>query len=105
MTREWYVYILQCSDASYYTGISSDPMARLAEHNEGGEHHAYTFPRRPVRLVWVEGFPERQAALDREHQIKGWSRVKKAALIRGDWERVHTIVSDERRRRETSRGT
>ena len=100
MIREWYVYILECADDSFYTVMSSDPLARLTEHNPGLEPSAYTFTRGPVRLVCVEGFPERQAALDNEHQIKGWSRAKKAALIRGDWERVQTIVSDERRRRD-----
>ena len=100
MPREWYVYILECADGTFYTGMSSDPMVRAAEHNAGRDANANTFARRPVRLVWAEHFPERDAALAFEHRIKGWSRAKKLALIRGDWEGLHQIVKGERRGKE-----
>ena len=100
MSREWYVYILECADGSFYTGMTKDPGLRLEEHNSGLDPSAYTFPRRPVRLVWAQSFPSRDQALTGEHQVKGWSRAKKAALIRDDWDRVHDIVKNERTKRE-----
>ena len=103
MKRDWYVYILECADGSYYTGMTKDPELRLEEHNAGLDPSAYTFSRRPVRVIWTQAFPARQDALAREHQVKGWSRLKKAALIQDAWDRVHAIVQDERRRRDPAR--
>jgi predicted GIY-YIG superfamily endonuclease len=97
---EYYVYILECADGSFYTGMTSDVALRLDAHNEGAIRTAYTYGRRPVRLVWAEGFASRIEALDAEHQIKGWSRKKKAALIENDWETIHQIVKAERKVRE-----
>ena len=94
------IYILKCSDGSYYTGSTKDLDGRIIEHQTGAHPDAYTFSRRPVQLVWsevVETYPE---AFQWEHQIKGWSRVKKEALIRGDINGIHKIVKDERKRRE-----
>ncbi len=76
---------------------------RLKEHQTGAHPEAYTFTRRPVQLVWsevVETYPE---AFQWEHRIKGWSRAKKEALIRGDIEGIHQIVKDERKRREKNK--
>jgi predicted GIY-YIG superfamily endonuclease len=100
MGAAWYVYILECADGTFYTGMSSDPELRVAERNAGLVESAYTFTWRPVRLIWAGVFPERDAALAVEHRIKGWSRAKKAALIRGDWDAIHGIVRYERRRRQ-----
>jgi predicted GIY-YIG superfamily endonuclease len=94
------VYILLCSDGSYYTGSTSDIQRRLFEHQEGLSPIAYTFQRRPVKLVWSEEVANLDEALLHEHQIKGWSRAKKEALIRGDFQAIHAIVRDERKRRE-----
>jgi putative endonuclease len=94
------VYILLCSDGSYYTGSTDDIQRRLFEHQEGLSPTAYTFQRRPVRLVWIEEVETLDDALLHEHQIKGWSRAKKEALIRGDFDAIHEIVKDERRQRE-----
>ena len=80
----FFVYILERSDGSYYTGHTDDLEARLVAHQRG-EIKGYTFSRRPVRLVFVDGFSSREEALGRERQIKGWSRAKKEALIGGDW--------------------
>ena len=84
--RFW-VYMVRCADGSYYVGShrGEDPAARVSQHNLGGDPKAYTFRRRPVVLVWTEEF---QMAVDMvacERRIKGWSRAKKEALIRGDW--------------------
>jgi predicted GIY-YIG superfamily endonuclease len=73
---------------------------RLFEHQEGLSFTAYTFRRRPVKLVWTEEVSTLDEALLYEHQIKGWSRAKKEALIRGDFHAIHEIVRDERKRRE-----
>ena len=99
MRREWYVYILKCADGSLYTGMTNDPAVRLEGHNSGLDPAAYTFTRRPVGLVWVQAFPTRDEALAREHQVKGWSRAKKLALIGDDWDAIHTIVARERKKR------
>jgi putative endonuclease len=94
------VYILLCSDGSYYTGSTNDMQRRLFEHQEGLSPTAYTFRRRPVKLVWSEEVVTLNDALLHEHQIKGWNRTKKEALIHGDFEAIHEIVRDERKRRE-----
>lgn len=94
------VYILLCSDGSYYTGCTDNIYRRLFEHQEGLSPTAYTFQRRPVKLVWSEEIPTLDDALLHEHQIKGWSRAKKEALIRGDFVAIHEIVKEERKRRE-----
>ena len=83
----FYVYILRCSDGSYYTGHTDDLEARIAEHQTGA-FPGYTKKRLPVELVFSDDLPTREDALDREKQIKGWSRAKKEALIEGDWERL-----------------
>ncbi len=79
----YWVYILLCSDRSYYVGVTSDLEARLWGHQEGLVK-GYTKNRRPVELVYSEETNDIGAALFREKQIKGWRRVKKEALIRGD---------------------
>lgn len=97
------IYILKCSDGSYYTGSTRELEGRVEEHQTGAHPEAYTFNRRPVQLVWsevVETYPE---AFQWEHKIKGWSRAKKEALIRGDIEGIHEIVKTERKRREKNK--
>ena len=83
----FYVYILRCADGSYYTGHTENLESRLAAHQRG-EITGYTETRRPVELVFTEEFYAREDALGRERQIKGWSRAKKEALIKRDWERL-----------------
>ena len=83
----FYVYILRCSDGSYYVGHTDDLETRVAAHNRG-EIEGYTRGRRPVRLVFADGFPSREDALWRGRQIKGWSRAKKEALVKGKWARL-----------------
>jgi putative endonuclease len=83
-----YVYIVKCSDGSYYTGVTSDIDRRLAEHNEGNDVKAYTYKRRPVTLVYLESFQEHLQAIDWEKQIKGWNRKKKEALINDEWDKI-----------------
>src|SRR5512134_579041 len=95
------VYILECSDGSYYTGSAANLPRRLLEHETGASPSAYTFSRRPVKLVWTSEEVARYSdALRFERQIKGWSRAKKQALIRGDYEAVHEVVKRHRKERE-----
>ena len=86
----FYVYILRCADGSFYTGHTDDLESRIAEH-EAGTFHGYTKKRLPVELVFSDEFLSREDALDREMQIKGWSRSKKEALIAGDWETLREL--------------
>jgi predicted GIY-YIG superfamily endonuclease len=86
----FYVYILWCSDGSYYTGHTDDLEARLAAH-EKGTVPGYTSRRRPVSLVFSDQFHSREDALGRERQIKGWSRAKKQALIENNWGQLVTL--------------
>ena len=78
MTDHW-VYIVRCSDGTYYTGYTTDPERRIAEHNEGAGAK-YTRGRTPVEAVYRERCRSRGAALRREHELKGLSRADKAAL-------------------------
>ncbi len=88
-----YVYILRCSDRSYYVGVTrSDPELRLAEHN-AGSFPGYTFTRRPVEMVFVEWFERITDAIESERQIKRWRRAKKEALIRGDFVALRVLAS------------
>ena len=81
--REYYVYILRCADSSYYTGVTNDYERRLAEHQAGTHDTSYTADRLPVELVYVENFQYILDAIEREKQIKGWTRKKKESLISG----------------------
>jgi tRNA/rRNA methyltransferase len=81
----FWLYILRCSDGSYYVGHTDNLEMRIACH-ESGEFSGYTRYRRPVRLVFTESFASRDEAFRCERQIKGWSRRKKEALTAGDWE-------------------
>lgn len=84
----WFVYILRCSDGSFYVGHTSDLSQRIAVHNAGkGARH--TACRRPVTLACSESFLSEAAAAARERQLKKWSRAKKKALIAGDADSLH----------------
>ena len=80
-----YVYILECSDHSFYTGVTNDIDRRFEEHQSGENKEAYTYSRRPVKLVYSEFFIDPTDAINFEKQIKGWTRKKKIALINGDF--------------------
>ncbi len=96
-----WVYILRCSDDSYYTGCTTNIDKRMYEHH-AGVYPGYTSKRRPLELVWLEEFPDIHQAIDIERQIKGWSRAKKEALMREDFELMHELAQSKemRQRRE-----
>jgi len=87
----FYVYILCCSDGSYYTGHTDNLEKRMVEHLSG-ECGGYTSTRLPVELLWSQDCTTREEALSAEQQIKGWSRKKKEAMMRGDWKSVQQIA-------------
>lgn len=95
----YFVYILKCADGSYYTGSTHNLEKRFEEH-QSGELQGYTSSRLPVKLVWSNEFPNYNEAFLAERQVKGWSRVKKEALIRDDFDLIHQIVKQERQTRE-----
>jgi predicted GIY-YIG superfamily endonuclease len=81
--QDCWIYILQCSDGSYYLGSTHDMQQRLKAHEEG-RAAAYTARRRPVYLIYSEKHRNMTAARRRELQIKRWTRKKKEALIQGN---------------------
>ena len=94
------VYILGCADESLYTGKTVDLERRLWEH-EHGLGGGYTKFRRPVRLLWADVFPTEEQAYVAARKIKGWTRAKKWALIKGDFGLLHELAkSTEKRERE-----
>jgi putative endonuclease len=78
----WFCYLLQCADGSLYAGITPSLERRVSLHNAGSASK-YTRPRRPVRLVWCEPWPDRAAAARREAALKRLPRAAKLALVRG----------------------
>jgi putative endonuclease len=73
------------------SATGDDLTRRIAEH-QSGAFPGYTYSRRPVELVWSVHFDRITDAIAAERQIKGWSRAKKEALIRGDWSRIEQLA-------------
>jgi len=90
----FWVYILSCSDKSYYTGHTDNLEMRIAEH-QSGEYAGYTSTRLPVELVFSQEFPTREEAMISERRVKGWNRKKKEAMIRGDWAEVSRLAKSK----------
>jgi predicted GIY-YIG superfamily endonuclease len=88
----FWVYMLRCSDGSYYTGHTDSLECRIAQHFSGAIPSCYTFNRRPLVVVFSQEFPTREEALASEQQIKGWGRKKKEVMIRGDWAEVTRLA-------------
>jgi len=90
--KEYFIYILQCADNSYYVGLTNDIERRLIEHQEGKNKSAYTYNRRPVELVFYTSFSNVDMAIETEKQIKKWSRAKKQALIEGRYDNLINLA-------------
>ena len=101
---QFWVYILRCGDGSYYTGHTDALEQRPAQHREGLGSD-WTRSRRPVELVWCADAPTREEALAFERRVKNWSRVKKEAMMAGDWARVGHFARPPSERPSTSLGT
>ncbi len=101
---QFWVYMLRCSDGSYYTGHTDDLHARLWQH-EQGLGADWTRRRRPVELVWSASGSSRDVVFAFERRIKNWSRAKKEALIVGDWVLVGHFARPPHERPSTTLGT
>ncbi len=82
----YYVYILRCSDGTFYTGMTNDLERRFVQHTSGHQKDAYTYARRPIILKWYLQCTDSKEAIKLEKQIKGWSHRKKSALIEEKWD-------------------
>jgi putative endonuclease len=78
--KEWSLYILKCSDGTFYTGISNNLERRLKMH-QSGKASRYTRTRGPVEMLYSETCGNRSSALIRECEVKEWPRAKKEKLI------------------------
>jgi putative endonuclease len=77
---EYFCYMIECADGTFYTGWTTDPERRLKQH-QSGNGARYTRTRRPLRLAYVEPQPDISAAIRREKAIKALPRKKKLSLI------------------------
>lgn len=87
-----WVYILECSDQTLYTGITNDLDRRFTEHQTGINPGAYTAKRRPVSILFAEEFSDYKLAYDWEKKLKGWSAQKKRALIEENWDKLKELA-------------
>jgi putative endonuclease len=87
----WFIYILTCSDGSLYVGHNNDLENRVKSHNLG-KGAVFTALRRPLKLSYFEVYGTKEETLKREKQLKKWSRAKKLALIKGNIEKLKTLV-------------
>jgi LAO/AO transport system kinase len=91
--KSFFVYLLRCGDGSYYGGHTDNIELRMQQHYAGDV--GYTSTRKPVELVWQGEFETREGAIAFEQQVKGWSRAKKEALIRSDWEDIKQLAKSK----------
>lgn len=92
-SRYLFVYILKCSDQTYYTGITNNPERRILEHNSGENRNCYTFKRLPVEMIYCEKFTDFNLAIIWEKKIKDWSRKKKEALVKENWDQLKILAA------------
>ncbi len=92
MTDGAWLYIIKCSDGSYYVGTARGSLeSRVAQHN-AGTFQSYTASRRPVELIFSQWFDRITDAIENERKVKKWSRAKKEAFIRGDFESLQQLA-------------
>lgn len=94
-----WAYMLHCNGGYFYVGHTDNLEARITQH-ESGLVRGFARDHSPVKLVWSQELPTRYEALAAERQIKGWSRAKKLALIRGDWEVISALSKSKTRLRQ-----
>ena len=87
----FWAYMLHCNGGVFYAGHTDDLERRIAQHMSGALP-GFTRDHLPLRLVWSQEFVTRLEALEAERRLKGWSRAKKLALIRGDWALIATLA-------------
>jgi putative endonuclease len=87
-----WLYILRCSDGSYHVGTTRDSLeSRIAQHN-AGTFQGYTASRKPVVLIFSQWFDRITDAIENERKLKKWSRAKKEAFVRGDFESLQHLA-------------
>jgi len=89
--QDFYVYMLKCSDHSFYVGHTDNLAKRITEH-QAGVVPCYTKKRLPVTLVWSQACASREDALAAEIKIKRWTHRKKEALINGNWQEISKLA-------------
>ncbi|WP_194852360.1 GIY-YIG nuclease family protein [Nonlabens antarcticus] len=87
-----HIYILHCSDGILYTGITKNLELRLQQHQTGSNKTAFTYSRRPVKLVYHEVLHDIFQARHYEKRIKKWSANKKWSLINGDFDKLKLLA-------------
>lgn len=87
-----FVYILKCSDGTFYTGVTSNLEKRISEHQSGKHADSYTFTRRPLQLVFYSEFTDINLVIEKEKQIKKWSKAKKEALIKNEFDKLPNLA-------------
>jgi len=97
-----WTYIIECENGSYYTGSTRDLDARLEQHGLGGSRHTSKYKAKELR--WAMEFDSVADAYRVERQIHGWSRAKKEALMRGDFEAVKRLASRAKKSRDEGVG-
>ena len=90
--QQSYLYILKCADETYYTRVTNKPEQRMFQHNSGFYPDCYTCKRRPLELVFYAEFTDINLAIEKEKQIKKWSKAKKEALINGAYDELQNLT-------------
>ncbi len=98
-----FVYMLRCSDGSYYVGSTRATLEQRIGQHDAGFFGGYTAKRRPVTLVFAQEFQWITDAIAAERQLKGWSRAKKEALSRGDYDTIKALADGWTKRAESRR--
>ena len=104
IAHNYFVYIVECSDKSYYTGVTNNLERRLWEHNNDENVLCYTYKRRPVVLKYFQRFQDINQAIAWEKQVKGWSRKKKEALFKEDWVEIKKLAKSHTNPSSTGSG-
>lgn len=93
--KNFFVYILRCADQSLYVGRTQDLERRLAEH-QNRQGCLYTALRLPAKMIFSQSFANENEAYAAEQQIKGWSRKKKEALVKNNWNEIVKLSNKKR---------
>jgi predicted GIY-YIG superfamily endonuclease len=89
--QDFFVYILECYDGSYYVGHTDNIEKRISDHSIGIAS-VYTACRLPIKVIFIQPFASRTEAFNAERQIKGWSRKKKEAFIYQNWHALSLLA-------------
>jgi len=88
----YYLYLIECSDETYYVGVTNDLSRRMREHKHGAHEGSYTYNRRPVKLKYYLMFDDIREAISYEKKIKKWSKAKKDAFFLKQWDKLRELA-------------